>query len=156
MANIDQSWYHKPPGIVDRLASGGVVARREGDRVLIALVREGDWEDYVLPKGGVEEGEDLITAAQREILEEAGLSQLHLIQKLGTLERLTFTKNRWQIIHIFLFHTNQIEGIPTDTKHHDGVWWFPIDDLPAFFWPEQRELVEQNRDLINAQIRRIE
>ncbi len=155
MSLIDQSWYLKPPGITDRVASGGVVVRTEGDRILVALVREGQWPDYVLPKGGVEEGEDLITAARREVHEEAGLEHLHLIQKLETLERLTFTKNLWQIIHFFLFHTDQIEGTPTDTQHHYGVWWFPIDDLPAFFWPEQRELVIRNRDLIITEMARI-
>lgn len=94
----------------------------------------------------------MIAAARREVLEEAGLSQLRLIQKLGSLERLTFTKNRWSIAHFFLFQTDQIEGTPTDTEHHYGVWWFPIDDLPAFFWPEQRELIDQNRALITTAI----
>lgn len=55
MSLIDQSWYLKPPSIVDRVTSGGVVVRTEGNRILVALVREGQWPDYVLPKGGVEE-----------------------------------------------------------------------------------------------------
>jgi ADP-ribose pyrophosphatase YjhB (NUDIX family) len=152
MSLIDQSWYLKPSGLCDRIASGGVVVRTEGDRILVALVREGQWPDYVLPKGGVEAGEDLIAAARREVHEEAGLSQLSLIQKLGTLERLTFTKDRWSIAHFFLFQTDQIEGTPTDTEHNYGVWWFPIDDLPAFFWPEQRELIDRNRPLITTVI----
>lgn len=155
MPTIDQSWYSKPPGIRDRIASGGVVVRTDGERVLVALVREGDWPDYVLPKGGVEEGEDLIGTARREVHEEAGLEQLHLIQKLEVIERLTYTKDFWQVIHFFLFHTNQIEGRPTDPKHHYGVYWFPIDNLPAFVWPEQRELVIANRDLIVKKLARI-
>ena len=155
MPTIDQSWYSKPPGIRDRIASGGVVVRADGDRILVALVREGDWPDYVLPKGGVEEGESLVTAARREVHEEAGLEQLHLIQKLGVLERLTYTKEFWQVIHFFLFHTNQIDGTPTDTKHQYGVSWFPIDDLPAFIWPEQRELVVANQELITAAVNRV-
>ena len=152
MSLIDQSWYLKPPGISDRVASGGVVVRAEDNRILVALVREGQWPDYVLPKGGVEEGEDLIAAARREVLEEAGLAQLSLIQKLGTLERLTFTKDLWSIAHCFLFQTDQTEGTPTDTEHHYGVWWHPLDDLPEFFWPEQRELIDQNRALITTAI----
>ena len=155
MPTIDQSWYSKPPGIRDRIGSGGVVVRADGDRILVALVREGDWPDYVLPKGGVEEGESLVTAARREVHEEAGLEQLHLIQKLGVLERLTYTKDFWQVIHFFLFHTNQIDGTPTDTKHQYGVSWFPIDDLPAFIWPEQRELVVANQELITAAVNRV-
>jgi len=156
MSLIDESWYVKPPGIAGRLASGGVVVRTEGERILVALVREVLWPDYVLPKGGVEEGEDLITAARREVLEEAGLGQLHLIRDLGTVERLSFTKGLWVTVHFFLFKTDQIEGTPTDTERHFGVWWFPIDDLPAFFWPEQRELVIRNRELITREVESIQ
>ena len=150
MVIIDQSWYHKPPGVPDRVVSGGVVARREQDQVLIALVREAAWTEYVLPKGGVEDGEDLETTARREILEEAGLHRLQLIQKLGVLERLSFNKDHWQIGHFYLFHTDQVEGSPTGTGHHHGVWWFPIDELPEIVWPDQRDFLVRNRGLITS------
>ena len=149
---IDQSWYQKLPGIPDRVTSGGVVVRRERDQVLVALVREPDWTEYVLPKGGVEEGEGLETAARREILEEAGLHRLRLIRELGIIERLSFDKGHWQILHLFLFHTDQVEGEPTDTDHHYGVWWFPIEELPELVWPDQREFLIRHRSLIASDL----
>ena len=122
----------------------------EHGQVLVALAREPEWTEYVLPKGGVEDGEDLEAAARREILEEAGLHRLHLIRKLGVLERLSYNKDHWQIGHFFLFHTDQVEGSPTDTRHH-GVWWFPIDKLPELVWPDQREFLIRNRGLITSE-----
>ncbi|NKB71601.1 MAG: NUDIX domain-containing protein [Candidatus Latescibacteria bacterium] len=149
---IDASWYVRPEGVRSRLTSGGVVVRRPGDGVLVALGREHDWRQYILPKGGVDPGESVEAAARREIEEEVGLSQLRLVESLGVSERLSFDKTLWLEIHYFLYQTEQVEGRPTDTEYHQGMWWFPIDDLPEFVWPEQRRLVEDSRALIAARL----
>lgn len=52
------------------VAVAGLV-RDAGGRVLMIRSPRGDWE---FPGGQVEEGEDLVTALQREILEETGIS----------------------------------------------------------------------------------
>jgi len=81
---IDQTWYEQPDNIKERISAGGVVVRRaENGTLLVALVRERDFLDYVLPKGGVEPGETLEQAARREIEEEASLHELQLLGKLG-------------------------------------------------------------------------
>ena len=79
---IDQSYYTRPPNIPDRTSAGGVVCRisPQDGQVLIAIVREKIRASFVLPKGGVEEGETLEQAARREIGEEAGIHQLKLIK----------------------------------------------------------------------------
>ena len=52
------------------VAVAGLVRNAEG-RVLMIRSPRGDWE---FPGGQVEEGEDLIAALQREVLEETGLT----------------------------------------------------------------------------------
>jgi ADP-ribose pyrophosphatase YjhB (NUDIX family) len=151
---IDDTWYHRLPAAKDRIAAGGIVLRHEAQRVYVALARElglgseVEVPPLVLPKGEVEPGETLEAAARREIREEVGLSDLQLIRTLGVLERLSYTKIYWTQTHYFLFTTDQQEGRPTDTQHHDAVWWFPLDDLPAMLWPEQRRLIDTHRDLL--------
>ena len=76
MTAIDASWYQRPTDVSERVASGGVVVRLHDEQIFVALTREGDMEEYVLPKGGVESGEDLLEAAYREIKEETGLTDL--------------------------------------------------------------------------------
>lgn len=153
MTAIDQSWYQRPPNTPDRTSAGGIVARLEGDQVLIALAREEDWPLYVLPKGGVEAGESIEVTARREIAEEVGLTDLRLLSKLGVRQRLSHDKTRWITVHYFLFATRQVDGAPTDSEHHCGLWWFPIDALPDLLWPEQLELIQTNASLIGQQIR---
>ena len=145
---IDESWYKRPPGVRDRTSAGGIVTRIVDGQIHVALVGEIGLTERVLPKGGVEPGESLEGAAHREIEEEAGLSSLELIEKLGIRERLSYDRARWITTHYFLFVTEQIEGTPTDVEHHYELAWHPIEALPAIFWPEQRELIETNRDKI--------
>ena len=139
---IDESWYRRPAKIRLRTSAGGVVVRIKDRKTYIALVKEQPFGIYVLPKGGVEQGEDLLTAAQREIEEEAGLSDLQLIEYLGTRERLTYDKRKWVTTHYYLFKTDQTEGKPTDPEHAYTCEWFPIDELPEMLWPEQQALLE--------------
>lgn len=56
-------------------SAGGVVVRKNHDKVLIALIND-DCLENVLPKGHVEENEDFETAAKREVAEEAGFTDL--------------------------------------------------------------------------------
>ena len=145
---IDESWYKRPPGVSDRTSAGGVVARIADGQIYVALVGELGLTERVLPKGGVESGESLEQAARREIEEEAGLSSLALIEKLGIRERLSYDRACWITTHYFLFLTDQVEGIPTDVEHHYELAWYPVGALPAIFWTEQQELIETNRDKI--------
>jgi 8-oxo-dGTP pyrophosphatase MutT (NUDIX family) len=150
---IDESWYQKPDDIALRTSSGGVVCRIQDDQVWVALAREESYQMYVLPKGGVEEGESLEEASAREIEEETGLADIVRLGKVGICERLTYNKAAWATTHFYLYYTTQIEGIPTDQEYHCGVWWHAIDDLSVLFWPEQKRLVEEKTDEIVARIR---
>ena len=145
---IDESWYKRPSGVHDRTSAGGVVARIEDGQIYVALVGELGLTERVLPKGGAEPGESLKGAARREIDEEAGLSSLELIAELGIRERLSYDRASWITTHYFLYVTEQVKGIPTDVEHHYELAWYPIGTLPPIFWPEQRELIETNRDKI--------
>ncbi len=148
MTHIDESWYQRPRETPERVASGGVVVRVSGDATFVAFTREGDTQGFVLPKGGVEPGENLLAAARREIEEETGLSEITLIRKLGVVERLTLDKRWWNVMHFYLFRTDQVDATPTETDNHREMSWFPIDAIPGTLWPEQRELIQANRDAI--------
>ncbi|MEC4805133.1 MAG: NUDIX domain-containing protein [Jaaginema sp. PMC 1079.18] len=152
LAIIDDSWYQRPPNIPEDISAGGVVIRLEAQRLLIAVVTEGHLTKFVLPKGRLEKGESIEDAAYREVAEEAGLTDLKLMADLGSRERLDYSKKRWKKVYYFLFLTSQIEGIPTDTTHDYQLYWFDLEDLPPLFWPEQKEIIVNNRDRIRKLI----
>jgi 8-oxo-dGTP pyrophosphatase MutT (NUDIX family) len=153
MKNIDASYFIRPPKTPERPSAGGIIMRKDAGKLLVALVTEPHYPDFLLPKGGVEKGEDLQTAAKREIQEEAGLTKLKLITYLGKTEHLSLHKKNWGITYFFLFITDQISGYATDKNGHNYTTeWFDIDNLPRMFWPDQKQLLEDNREKIKELI----
>ena len=152
---IDQSWYSKPAGIAEHVSCGGVVARIENSRILIALLLEDNFKNHVLPKGHLEKGETLEQAAIREIAEESGLTDLTLLRELGVRERLDLEKRSWKKTHYYLFRTSQISGPINDAHHTYVLEWFPLAALPHMFWPEQQELIESNRAAITQALSKL-
>lgn len=145
---IDESWYVREEGLPERVSAGGVIVRIERGNVYVALVHEKGCTGYVLPKGGVDPGESLEVGALREIEEESGLTEIHLLGELAVLERLSEKKDKWSINHYFLYATSQISGTILDTEHHDEQIWAPLDTLPAMFWPDEERLLVRHRKAI--------
>jgi 8-oxo-dGTP diphosphatase len=68
------------------LAAGGVVWRETKDsKIELALIHRPRYDDWSFPKGKVDNGEELISCAYREIMEETGL-EIELGPYLGRVE----------------------------------------------------------------------
>ena len=147
---IDQSWYVRIPGVKEDQAAGGIVVRREGDALYVALAHEKSLDSYVLPKGHLDPGETPEQAAAREIEEEVGINDLTPVGPLGVLERLSYNKLEWKTTHYFLFTTEQVDAVPTDADSHEHMAWVPLDAVPALFWPEQQKLIDETSAKIYA------
>ncbi|MDB9315320.1 NUDIX domain-containing protein [Spirulina sp. CS-785/01] len=137
---LDETWYQRPANTPESYSAGGVIFRPENEQILVALVRNDQKPEYVLPKGHLEGEETPEEAARREIEEEAGLTELNLLGKLGIRERLNYSRTYWKITHYFLYSTQQKYGTPTESKF--TLHWHSVEELPEFFWREQRELVQ--------------
>ena len=68
----------------ERSAGGVVVRVREGIHNVL-LIRD-PYHNWGLPKGHLEEGEDALAAAIREVREETGLDDLDLVAELGSID----------------------------------------------------------------------
>jgi len=112
-------------------SAGGVVLNAKGE-VLVVNQRGNSWS---LPKGHVDPGEDVLTAARREILEEAGVSDLEYVKDLGGFQRHRIglhggdDVSELKDIRIFLFRSSQQELRPTDPDNPEARW-VKKEDVP--------------------------
>ncbi|MGD0523424.1 MAG: NUDIX hydrolase [Candidatus Microgenomates bacterium] len=151
---IDQSWYVKPKNIPVRKTAGGVVIRKESGKLLIGLIRDSKYQDWMLPKGGVKKGENVEKAAKREVTEETGISQIKMISHLGKKERLSYAKDIWAITEYYLFVTEQVSGQQKLEKGEEDIvfQWFDLEQLPTMNWPEQKAVIKGNKEKIRRLI----
>lgn len=108
------------------LSAGGIVRRR--GRIAVVRQRHHVWS---LPKGHVENGEEPVEAAIREIREETGLRTVTYVRELGSYKRPKIGKDgeddlsEMKKIRIFLFETDQKKLGPEDRKIKEAVWLDP-------------------------------
>lgn len=121
----------------ERLRTGGhgavmIVAINEHDEVLLIREYAAGLEDYVLtlPKGLIDPGEDALTAANRELQEEAGFGA----RELSHVRQLTAAPNymghRLEVILARDLYSNKLEG--DEPEPLELVPW-PMSQLPELF-----------------------
>lgn len=105
-------------------SAGGVVLNPKGE-VLVVNQRGNSWS---LPKGHLDEGEDALTAARREIYEESGVRDLEFLGDLGTYERFRIgfgkpeDRSSKKRITLFLFRALTLKLKPVDPDHPEARW----------------------------------
>jgi 8-oxo-dGTP diphosphatase len=128
------------PEAAEVKAAGGLVWRRAGDTIAIAIAHRPRYDDWSLPKGKLDAGESWEDAALREVEEETGMRC-----RLGDeLEPVTYQdrKGRDKVVRYWLMEPED----DTDFAPNDEVdqlrWMAPPEALEILSYPRDRELVE--------------
>lgn len=114
-------------------SAGGIVIGESGTLALVHHDRGGKW---TFPKGHIDEGEDDETAARREIAEETGLTDLELIDDLGSYERFRSgldtvdDASELKEIRMFLFAAS-LSATLAPTMEIDRAEWVPYREAGA-------------------------
>jgi 8-oxo-dGTP pyrophosphatase MutT (NUDIX family) len=137
----------------EQVSAGGVVFRRDDDRVDIVIIAVGGNNRWQLPKGLVEKDEKPEIAAVREAREEGGTDS-EVVEHIETVEywyagldkgeRVRFHKR----VHFYL-----LRYLSGDTSSHDWevneARWVPIGDASSqLAFDNERRVVERARELI--------
>lgn len=98
------------------VAGGGVLYRDSGSKPLVLLIyRNGTWD---LPKGKLEDGEDVKTCAVREVSEELGIPEPAIKSSLGTT-----------------YHEYEMDG----NRYGKTTYWYSMKEAGVFEMEPQRE-----------------
>jgi 8-oxo-dGTP pyrophosphatase MutT (NUDIX family) len=126
-------------------SAGGIILNPLNE-VAVVSQRGDSWS---LPKGHVDPGETPQQAAEREVAEETGITQLAFIRELGSYERYRIGKDgkgedasELKRIHMFLFKTLQQALAPTDPLNPEARW-IPINEVTDILThPKDKEFFE--------------
>jgi len=137
----------------EQVSAGGVVFRRDKERIDVVIVAVGGNNRWQLPKGLVEQNEKPEIAAVREAREEGGTDS-EVVEHIETVEywyagldggeRVRFHKR----VHFYL-----LRYLSGETGNHDWevneARWVPIDDAATqLAFDNERRVVERARELI--------
>ncbi len=139
----------------EQVSAGGVVFRRDDERIDVVIVAVGGNNRWQLPKGLVEKDEKPEVAAVREAREEGGTDS-EVVELIETVEywyagldggeRVRFHKR----VHFYL-----LRYLSGDTSNHDWevneARWVPIDDAGTqLAFDNERRVVERAKQLITG------
>jgi 8-oxo-dGTP diphosphatase len=123
------------PEDAEVLAAGGLVLR---DGRELAVVHRPRYDDWSLPKGKLDEGEDFEQAALREVEEETGL-RCRIERALGDTTYHD-NKDRAKLVRYFEMRPESGEFTPNDEV--DELRWVPLDEAGDMLsYDFDRELV---------------
>ncbi len=132
-------------------SSGGVVYRWDKDKPLFLLLGSEKRGTWCLPKGLIEEEEDEVTTAIREVREETGVSRVKIKGKIGLI-RYQFgyrAKTFDKTVHFFLFETDQADS--KVGSEHDFMEWMPFDKaLDTLSYPNEKEVLSKAKEMIQS------
>lgn len=105
-------------------AAGGVVWRRGASGIEVVVVHRPRYDDWSFPKGKLDPGEDFVTAAHREVLEETGFD----CDIADELPPVTYTDHRGRpkVVRYWAMQVVRGEFAPNDEV--DRLEWLPLDD----------------------------
>jgi ADP-ribose pyrophosphatase YjhB (NUDIX family) len=141
--------------MIQTKSAGGVVLNPKGE-VIIVSQHGTSWS---LPKGHVEEGEDSLSAARREIYEESGVRELELITALGSYGRHRIgrdggeDRSELKTIELFLFRTRQTSLSPVDAENPEALWVGLEEVAELLTHPKDREFFLSVIEIIRGQIK---
>jgi len=130
------------------ISAGGIVIINSPNKQILLTIYT-HIKGLGFPKGHVEKGETIETAAIREVTEETGLTNLNIIKKLGIITRTATERDSTPVlkdIHMFLIETNKPD---IHKKTEEKYGWFDLEDaIHNMAIKEDKEFLEKIKNEI--------
>ncbi len=112
----------------------GIIVLNKQNKVFVGKRKDNPGDKWQMPQGGVDQGEDYITAMKRELLEETGIKNIEIIKEIDKIYQYELPQNlvgiiwkgkyrgqkqKWFITR-FLGKEKEIN---LDTKHAEFIDW---------------------------------
>jgi 8-oxo-dGTP pyrophosphatase MutT (NUDIX family) len=132
------------------VSSGGVVVF--GNTILLLKKYNGDW---VLPKGRLEKGESIKSAALREVLEESGVKG-QVLDYIGEVnykyKNLRKDEIVYKTVHWYLMKTSSMDCVPQKKEGFVDARFVHMDKATQILkYKDEQRIVMKGIELINQE-----
>ena len=76
----------------------GIIVLNKQNKVFVGKRKDNPGDKWQMPQGGVDQGEDYITAMKRELLEETGIKNIEIIKEIDKIYQYELPQNLLGII----------------------------------------------------------
>ena len=131
----------------------GIIVLNNNNQVFVGKRKDNPGDKWQMPQGGVDKGEDFITAMRRELIEETSIKNIKILKEIQNMYQYELPKNLVGIIWKGKFRgqrqkwfitkfLGKDDEINLDTKHPEFIDWKWIDpkDLPEIIVDFKKEL----------------
>ena len=121
----------------------GIIVLNNNNQVFVGKRKDNPGDKWQMPQGGVDKGEDFITAMRRELIEETSIKNIKILKEIQKMYQYELPKNLVGIIWKGKFRgqrqkwfitkfLGKDDEINLDTQHPEFIDWKWIDpqDLP--------------------------
>ena len=141
----------------------GIIVLNQSNNVFVGKRKDNPGDKWQMPQGGVDEGEDFITAMRRELMEETSIKNIKILKELDKTYEYELPKNLVGIIWKGKFRGQKQKWFITrflgedreinlNTRHQEFIkWkWIKPNELPEVIVNFKKELYESLLKEINA------
>ena len=131
----------------------GIIVLNNNNQVFVGKRKDNPGDKWQMPQGGVDKGEDFITAMRRELIEETSIKNIKILKEIQNMYQYELPNNLVGIIWRGKFRgqrqkwfitkfLGKDDEINLDTKHPEFIDWKWIDpqDLPGVIVDFKKEL----------------
>ena len=121
----------------------GIIVLNNNNQVFVGKRKDNPGDKWQMPQGGVDKGEDFITAMRRELIEETSIKNIKILKEIQNMYQYELPKNLVGVIWRGKFRgqrqkwfitkfLGKDDEINLDTQHPEFIDWKWIDpqDLP--------------------------
>ena len=131
----------------------GIIVLNNNNQVFVGKRKDNPGDKWQMPQGGVDKGEDFITAMRRELIEETGIKNIKILKEVQNMYQYELPKNLVGIIWKGKFRgqrqkwfitkfLGKDDEINLETPQPEFIDWKWIDpkDLPEVIVDFKKEL----------------
>ena len=140
----------------------GIIVLNKQNKIFVGKRKDNPGDRWQMPQGGVDEGEDYITAMKRELMEETSIKNIEIIKEIDKIYQYELPKNlvgiiwkgkyrgqkqKWFITR-FIGNENEINLQTKNPEFIEWKWIIP-DELPKTIVDFKKKMYVELLEIIN-------